>query len=378
MDNTEQKITILAIESSCDDTSAAVIRDGLLLSNVTASQKVHEEFGGVVPELASRAHQQNIWAVVDTALKRAEVDKTELSAIAFTRGPGLLGSLLVGTSFAKGLALSLGIPLVDVNHLQGHIMAHFIRPASPDRVQSTEYRIQTENDNPTPELPFLCLLVSGGNSQIVLVESQKSKVESGNLHLPKMTIIGQTIDDAAGEAFDKCAKVLGLPYPGGPWIDRLAKQGDADKFPFAKPHLPGYDYSFSGLKTSFLYTLRDMMKAEQVDTVDALAERIPNLKEDFCASLQKTVVDILLQKLKRAALDLGVRRIAVAGGVSANSGLRDGMTELGRKQHWEVFIPPFSFTTDNAAMIAEAGYFKFLDGEFCAMDEVPFAKTRID
>lgn len=368
MKEMEQKITILAIESSCDDTSAAVIRDGLLLSNVTASQKVHEEFGGVVPELASRAHQQNIWAVVDTALKRAEVDKTELSAIAFTRGPGLLGSLLVGTSFAKGLALSLGIPLVDVNHLQGHIMAHFIRPASPDGITTA---------NPTPELPFLCLLVSGGNSQIVLVEENRVP-DTGNLHLPKMTIIGQTIDDAAGEAFDKCAKVLGLPYPGGPWIDRLAKQGDADKFPFAKPHLPGYDYSFSGLKTSFLYTLRDMMKAEQVDTVDALAERIPNLKEDFCASLQKTVVDILLQKLKRAALDLGVRRIAVAGGVSANSGLRDGMTELGRKQHWEVFIPPFSFTTDNAAMIAEAGYFKFLDGEFCAMDEVPFAKTRID
>lgn len=363
MDNTEQKITILAIESSCDDTSAAVLQDGVLLSNVTASQKVHEEFGGVVPELASRAHQQNIWAVVDTALRRAGVDKNELSAIAFTRGPGLLGSLLVGTSFAKGLALSLDIPLVDVNHLQGHIMAHFIQTAEGGEVH--------------PELPFLCLLVSGGNSQIVLVEENSSE-DGKKMHLPKMTIMGQTIDDAAGEAFDKCAKVLGLPYPGGPWIDKLAKMGDANRFPFAKPHLPGYDYSFSGLKTSFLYTLRDMLKAEGLDSVDALAERIPDLKENFCASLQKTVVDILLQKLKRAALDLGIRRIAVAGGVSANSGLRDGMTELGRKQHWEVFIPPFSFTTDNAAMIAEAGYFKFLDGDFCAIDEVPFAKTRIN
>ena len=363
MDNTEQKITILAIESSCDDTSAAVLQDGVLLSNVTASQKVHEEFGGVVPELASRAHQQNIWAVVDTALRRASVDKTELSAVAFTRGPGLLGSLLVGTSFAKGLALSLGIPLVDVNHLQGHIMAHFIQTAEGGEVH--------------PELPFLCLLVSGGNSQIVLVEENSSE-DGKKMHLPKMTIIGQTIDDAAGEAFDKCAKVLGLPYPGGPWIDKLAKIGDANRFPFAKPHLPGYDYSFSGLKTSFLYTLRDMLKAEGLDSVDALSERVPHLKEDFCASLQKTVVDILLQKLKRAALDLGIRRIAVAGGVSANSGLREGMTELGRKQHWEVFIPPFSFTTDNAAMIAEAGYFKFLDGDFCAIDEVPFAKTRIN
>lgn len=363
MENNEQKITILAIESSCDDTSAAVLQDGVLLSNVTASQKVHEEFGGVVPELASRAHQQNIWAVVDTALRRASVDKTELSAVAFTRGPGLLGSLLVGTSFAKGLALSLGIPLVDVNHLQGHIMAHFIQTAEGGEVH--------------PELPFLCLLVSGGNSQIVLVEENSSE-DGKKMHLPKMTIIGQTIDDAAGEAFDKCAKVLGLPYPGGPWIDKLAKIGNANRFPFAKPHLPGYDYSFSGLKTSFLYTLRDMLKAEGLDSVDALSERIPHLKEDFCASLQKTVVDILLQKLKRAALDLGIRRIAVAGGVSANSGLRDGMTELGRKQHWEVFIPPFSFTTDNAAMIAEAGYFKFLDGDFCAIDEVPFAKTRIN
>ena len=367
--NAEQKKTvILAIESSCDDTSAAVLVDGILMSNVTASQKVHEEFGGVVPELASRAHQQNIWPVVDTALRRAGVDKSELSAIAFTRGPGLLGSLLVGTSFAKGLAISLRIPLVDVNHLQGHIMAHFVEPG--EELRATVPALQNAEIR-HPELPFLCLLVSGGNSQIVLVE------QVANQHLPKMTILGQTIDDAAGEAFDKCAKVMGLPYPGGPWIDRLAKEGNADAFPFAKPHLPGYDYSFSGLKTSFLYTLRDKMKEEGVETIEELAERIPHLKEDLCASLQKTVIDILLLKLKRAALDLGIRRIAVAGGVSANSGLREGMLELGRKHHWDVFIPPFPFTTDNAAMIAEAGYYKYLDQQFCSIDEVPFAKTKI-
>ncbi len=374
MNAEQKKIVILAIESSCDDTSAAVLVDGVLMSNVTASQKVHEEFGGVVPELASRAHQQNIWPVVDTALRRAGVDKRELSAIAFTRGPGLLGSLLVGTSFAKGLALSLGIPLVDVNHLQGHIMAHFVEP-SPELCQSVPALQNAEIRH--PELPFLCLLVSGGNSQIVLVKDEEQMANGERKHMPQMTILGQTIDDAAGEAFDKCAKVIGLPYPGGPWIDRLAKEGNPDAFPFAKPHLPGYDYSFSGLKTSFLYTLRDRMKEEGVDSVEALAERIPHLKEDLCASLQKTVIDILLQKLKRAALDLGIRRIAVAGGVSANSGLREGMIILGRKQHWEVFIPPFPFTTDNAAMIAEAGYYKYLDGQYCPIDEVPFAKTTI-
>ncbi len=354
---------ILAIESSCDDTSAAVIKDGLLMSNVIASQKVHEEFGGVVPELASRAHQQNIMPVVDAALKHAGVDKSDLSAIAFTRGPGLLGSLLVGTSFAKGLALSLRIPLVEVNHLQGHIMAHFVEPsadyvASSPKLQGVEIR--------HPEMPFLCLLVSGGNSQIVQVEAYN-----------KMEIIGQTIDDAAGEAFDKCAKVMGLPYPGGPWIDKLAKEGDPARFPFAKPQIAGYDYSFSGLKTSFLYTLRDLMKAHGVDSVDALAERIPHLREDLCASLQATVIDILLAKLKKAAKDRGVTRIAVAGGVSANSGLRAAMVELGKRQHWEVFIPPFSFTTDNAAMIAQAGYYKFLDGDTCPVDAVPYAKTCI-
>lgn len=356
-------VTILGIESSCDDTSCAVIRDGLLLSNVIASQKVHEEYGGVVPELASRAHQQNILPVVDTALRRAGVSRSELSAIAFTRGPGLLGSLLVGTSFAKGMALSLHIPLIEVNHLNGHIMAHFVEPADSYRatvpsLQGVEIR--------HPRYPFMCLLVSGGNSQIIRVDA-----------FNRMEILGQTIDDAAGEAFDKCAKVLGLPYPGGPWIDRLAQKGNPETFPLAKPNIPGYNYSFSGLKTSFLYTLRDLMKAHQADTVDLLAEKIPNLREDLCASLQTTIIDILLRKLKRATLDANIRQIAVAGGVSANSGLRQAMLDLGKRMQWEVFIPPFSFTTDNAAMIAQAGYYKYLDHDFCPIDIAPYAKTTI-
>lgn len=340
---------ILAIESSCDDTSAAVIRDGVLLSNVTASQGVHEEFGGVVPELASRAHQLNIVPVVDAALKRAGVATNELSAIAFTRGPGLLGSLLVGTSFAKGMALSLNIPLVEVNHLQAHILAHFIQAKS-------DGPLPVENN--VPNFPFLCLLVSGGNSQIVLVKSHR-----------EMEIIGQTIDDAAGEAFDKCAKIMGLPYPGGPWIDRLAKEGNAEAFQFAKPNIPGYNYSFSGLKTSFLYFLRDHLK----DNPNFIEEN----KADLCASLQKTIIDILINKLKRAAKDLQVTEIAVAGGVSANSGLRDALLDLGRRHRWKVHIPPFSYTTDNAAMVCQAGYFKYLDGEFCPIDAVPYAKTKI-
>ena len=357
----DKKVVILAIESSCDDTSSAVIVDGILKSNVIASQKVHEEYGGVVPELASRAHQQNILPVVDTALKRAGVTKDEISAIAFTRGPGLLGSLLVGTSFAKGLALALNVPLIDVNHLRGHVLAHFVEDGTGLK---------------HPSFPFLCLLVSGGNSQIILVESQTSKEESGQ-HMPQFEILGQTIDDAAGEAFDKCAKVLGLPYPGGPWIDKLAKLGDATKYPFAKPNIAGYDYSFSGLKTSFLYTLRDMLKEHGVETIDELAERVPNLREDMCASLQSTVVDILMRKLKKAALNLGIKQVAVAGGVSANSALRQAFLDYGQKYHWDVFIPPFSFTTDNAAMVCQAGYFKYLDNDFCAIDEVPFAKTTI-
>lgn len=370
----DERVVILAIESSCDDTSSAVIVDGVLRSNVIASQKVHEEYGGVVPELASRAHQQNILPVVDTALKRAGVNKEDISAIAFTRGPGLLGSLLVGTSFAKGLALALNVPLIDVNHLQGHVLAHFITSPQP----SPEERAQgaPEVINRHPSFPFLCLLVSGGNSQIIKV--QRDEVQgTKETHMPHFEIIGQTIDDAAGEAFDKCAKVLGLPYPGGPWIDKLAKLGDASKYPFAKPNIAGYDYSFSGLKTSFLYTLRDMLKAHGVETIDELAERVPNLREDMCASLQATVVDILMKKLKKAAKDLGITQVAVAGGVSANSALRQAFIDYGKKYKWEVFIPPFSFTTDNAAMVCQAGYFKYLDQDFCAIDEVPFAKTQI-
>lgn len=335
---------ILAIESSCDDTSAAVIRDGILLSNVTASQAVHEEFGGVVPELASRAHQLNIVPVVEAAIKRAQIDANQLSAIAFTRGPGLLGSLLVGTSFAKGMALVLNIPLVEVNHLQAHILAHFI---------------QTEpNETSAPNFPFLCLLVSGGNSQIVLVKSHY-----------EMEIIGQTIDDAAGEAFDKCAKIMGLPYPGGPWIDRLAKEGNAETFSFAKPNIPGYNYSFSGLKTSFLYFLRDQLKENE--------NFIEENKANLCASLQQTIIDILINKLKRAAKDLKINEIAVAGGVSANSGLRNALLDLGRRHRWKVHIPPFAYTTDNAAMVAQAGYYKYLKGDFCPIDAAPYAKTKI-
>ena len=333
---------ILGIESSCDDTSASVIRDGIMLSNVIASQAVHASFGGVVPELASRAHQLNIIPVVHEALKRAGIDKTELSAIAFTRGPGLLGSLLVGTSFAKGLAQSLNIPLIDVNHLQAHVLAHFISEGKPD-----EHR---------PEFPFLCLLVSGGNSQIVMVKTYDN-----------MEVIGQTIDDAAGEAFDKCAKVMGLPYPGGPHIDRLAKEGNPKAFSFNKPHIPDYNYSFSGLKTSFLYLLRDNIKKNP----DFVEENL----NDLCASIQATVVEILMDKLRKAAFDLNIRHIAVAGGVSANSALRQAFLDHGTKYGWEVYIPPFAFTTDNAAMIAITGNFKYQHADFCSIDQVPFARV---
>ena len=335
-------VTILGIESSCDDTSASVIRDGIMLSNVIAGQEVHSIYGGVVPELASRAHQQNIIPVVDAAIKKAGIEKSEISAIAFTRGPGLLGSLLVGTSFAKGFAQALGIPLVDVNHLQAHVLAHFISQGA-------------ENEK-MPEFPFLCLLVSGGNSQIVLVRSHFD-----------MEVIGQTIDDAAGEAFDKCAKVMGLPYPGGPHIDRLAREGNPAAFKFNKPQIPDYNYSFSGLKTSFLYLLRDKEK-ENPDFVKG------NLN-DLCASIQATVVDILMSKLKKAAADLKIKNIAVAGGVSANSALRAAFHAYADKYKWNVFIPPVSFTTDNAAMIAITGYFKYLKGDFCAIDEVPYSRV---
>ena len=335
-------VTILGIESSCDDTSASVIRDGIMLSNVIAGQEVHSIYGGVVPELASRAHQQNIIPVVDAAIKKAGIQKSEISAIAFTRGPGLLGSLLVGTSFAKGFAQALGIPLVDVNHLQAHVLAHFISQGA-------------ENEK-MPEFPFLCLLVSGGNSQIVLVRSHFD-----------MEVIGQTIDDAAGEAFDKCAKVMGLPYPGGPHIDRLAREGNPAAFKFNKPQIPEYNYSFSGLKTSFLYLLRDKEK----ENPDFVKENL----NDLCASIQATVVDILMSKLKKAAADLKIKNIAVAGGVSANSALRAAFHAYADKYKWNVFIPPVSFTTDNAAMIAITGYFKYLKGDFCAIDEVPYSRV---
>ena len=333
----------MGIESSCDDTSAAVIRDGVLLSNVIASQDVHAEYGGVVPELASRAHQQNIVPVVDTALKRAGVDKHDLSAIAFTRGPGLLGSLHVGTSFAKGLSLGLRVPIVDVNHLHGHVLSHFIR---------------REESDPVPEYPFLCLLVSGGNSQIILVRNYND-----------MEILGRTIDDAAGEAFDKCAKVMGLPYPGGPHIDRLAAEGDASRFKFAKPHIQGLDYSFSGLKTSFLYTLRDNVKLDP--------DFIEKNRADLAASLQRTIIDILMDKLDKAVKRTGVRTIAIGGGVSANSGVRNAVEQYCVRRRLTPFIPPRVFTTDNAAMVAIAGYYKYLDRQFCRYDSVPYSRVNV-
>ena len=337
-------VKILAIESSCDDTSAAVLSDNMLLSNVIASQKVHESYGGVVPELASRAHQQNIIPVVHEALRQAGVSKEEINAVAYTRGPGLMGSLMVGTSFAKGFSISRNIPLIEVNHLQGHIMAHFI---------------QKEGDEAhIPPFPFLCLLVSGGNSQIV-------KVSAYN----KMEILGQTIDDAAGEAFDKCAKVMGLPYPGGPIIDKLGKEGNPDAFKFAKPRIEGYDYSFSGLKTSFLYTLRDAVK----ENPDFVKENL----NDLCASLQKTVVSMLMDKLKKAVKDTGINHVAVAGGVSANSVLRGAFEDHARRYGWTIYIPKFSYTTDNAAMIGIVGYYKYLDNDFSDISLPPFSRCEI-
>ncbi len=347
-------IYILGIESSCDDTSASVLCDGVMLSNVIASQAVHEAYGGVVPELASRAHQQNIVPVVSEAIRRAGIEPKDLTAIAFTRGPGLMGSLLVGLSFAKGLASALNIPMIDVNHLQGHVMAHFVREATPESLEAGCKPVAIEKE--VPEFPFLCLLVSGGNSQIIRVNSYK-----------EMEVIGQTIDDAAGEAFDKCAKVMGMGYPGGPVIDRLAKEGDAKRFQFAKPHIPGLDYSFSGLKTSFLYTLRDALKENP--------NFIEENKSDLCASLQKTIVDILMDKLKKAVKQTGIKQVAVSGGVSANSGVREGLTELGKKYGWRVFLPPFKFTTDNAAMIAIVGQYKYQDKDFCAFDAPAFARV---
>lgn len=344
IDTRRDDLVVLGIESSCDDTSAAVLRGHTLLSNVIASQAVHTAYGGVVPELASRAHEQNIVPVVSEAVSRAGLTLKDIDAIAFTRGPGLLGSLLVGVNYTKGLALSLGIPMVEVNHLHAHVLAHFI---------------QEEGEaHDEPDFPFLCLLVSGGNSQIILVKSPE-----------EMQIIGQTIDDAAGEAFDKCAKVMGLGYPGGPIVNRLANEGDSKAFAFARPNVAGYDYSFSGLKTSFLYTLRDEL------------EKNPNFveerKADLCASLQATVIEILMKKLRLAAKELGIKQVALAGGVSANTGLRAAFEDHARRYGWKIFIPKFAYTTDNAAMVAMTGYFSLKAGRTTAMDAVPFARVTM-
>ena len=339
------QLLVLGIESSCDDTSAAVLRGNILLSNVIASQAVHKEYGGVVPELASRAHEQNILPVVSEAIKRAGISANDLDAIAFTRGPGLLGSLLVGVNYAKGLAISLGIPMVEVNHLHAHVMAHFIE--------------ERGEEHQSPEYPFLCLLVSGGNSQIILCHSPY-----------KMEIVGQTIDDAAGEAFDKCAKVMGLGYPGGPIVNRLANEGDPHAFKFAKPNVPGYDYSFSGLKTSFLYTLRDEIKLNP--------NFVEENKEDLCASLQYTVIEILMKKLRLAAKELKIKHVAVAGGVSANTGLREAFVDHARRYGWSIYIPKFAYTTDNAAMVAMSGHYNYLEGKQNEMDTVPYARVTMN
>lgn len=337
-------IIILGIESSCDDTSAAVLKNGVVLSNIIASQRVHEAYGGVVPELASRAHQQNIIPVVSEAMKNAEITASDITAIAFTRGPGLLGSLLVGTSFAKGLAIANNIPMIEVNHLQAHILANFIKEPG---VESNH-----------PSFPFLTLLVSGGNSQIIVVRDYLD-----------MEMIGQTIDDAAGEAFDKCAKVMGLPYPGGPIIDRLAKEGNPERFEFNKPQIPGLDYSFSGLKTSFLYFLRDELK----NNPDFISQNL----NDLCASLQKTVIDILMAKLKKAAKQTGIKQIAIGGGVSANSALQKAVRDEAARSGWDVFIPRLGFSLDNAGMVAVTGYYKYLAGQFTTLDAAPYARTTL-
>ena len=338
----KKDIYILGIESSCDDTSAAVLKNGVILSNVTASQDVHRAYGGVVPELASRAHQQNIVPVVDQAIKRAGITKEKLSAVAYTRGPGLMGSLLVGVNFAKGFARALNIPLLDVNHLQGHVLAHFIK--------------ESDDDTSAPPLPFICLLVSGGNSQIVQVNAYND-----------IKVLGQTIDDAAGEAIDKCSKVMGLGYPGGPVIDKLARQGNPHAYQFAEPQVAGFDYSFSGLKTSFLYHLRDWVN-EDPDFVE-------HHKNDLAASLEHTIVDILMKKLRLAVKATGITHVAVAGGVSANNGLRNAFHEHARKYGWTIYIPKFSYTTDNAAMIAIVGQFKYAHQEFSTLNAPAFSKV---
>lgn len=337
-------LTILAIESSCDDTSAAIVEDGYLLSNLIAGQEVHRSYGGVVPELASRAHQANIVPVVDQAIKKAGSRKENIDAVAFTRGPGLLGSLLVGTSFAKGLALALAKPLIEVNHLQAHILSHWLK--------------EKGGDSSLPGLPFLCLLVSGGHTQLVVVDKDM-----------KLKEIGSTIDDAAGEAFDKCAKIMGMPYPGGPLIDKLAADGDPRRFKFTRPKIEGLDYSFSGLKTNFLYFLRDAIKENQ--------NFIEENRNDLCASLQWTIVEILSDKLVRAAEKTGIKEVGIAGGVAANSGLRNALLELGKGNGWNIYLPKPAYTTDNAAMIAITGYFKYLEKDFSSQDIVPLARFNI-
>ncbi len=334
-------VYILGIESSCDDTSAAVLHNTSVLSNVISNQEIHRQYGGVVPELASRAHQQNIIPVMQAALQQANLDKKALSAVAFTRGPGLLGSLLVGVSFAKSFSQALGVPLIEVDHMQAHILSHFLQKPGEEKL--------------VPRFPFLCLTVSGGHTQIVRVDDYF-----------RMTVVGQTIDDAAGEAFDKAAKIMNLGYPGGPLIDALARQGDPGKFRFAKPMLQGYDFSFSGLKTSILYFLRDQLKKNE--------SFIDQHKADLAASIQKTILDILLDKLSKAAFDLNIPSIAIAGGVSANSGLRQRIAELGERHGWTVFVPATDYSTDNAAMIAVAGYFRFLQGEFADLSLAPYSR----
>ena len=338
------KTYILGIESSCDDTSAAVLANNKILANIIANQEVHRKYGGVVPELASRAHQQNIIPVVNTALKNSGITKQRLNAVAFTRGPGLLGSLLVGTSFAKSFSLGLGIPLIEVDHLQAHILAHFIQ--------------NSQGSRPVPSFPFLCLTISGGHTQIVLIKD----------HL-QTEVIGKTIDDAAGEAFDKAAKILGLPYPGGPVIDQLAADGDRNRFSFPKPKIAGLNFSFSGLKTSFLYFIRDELKKD--------SGFIQKNLHDLCASIQHVIVDILMDKIEESVRKTGIKEIAIAGGVSANSLMRNRLKETGEALNWKVFIPEVQFTTDNAAMIAIAGYFKYLKKDFADQSVVPYARTQI-
>lgn len=333
----QQKLNILAIESSCDDTSAAVIQDGVVLSNLIATQKVHEQYGGVVPEMASRAHMQKIVPVVDVALKNAGVDKKDIHAVAFTQAPGLIGSLLVGACFAKSFAQALNVPLIDVHHMQAHVLAHFI-------------------EDPKPEFPFLCLTVSGGHTQIVLCRS----------HLD-MEVLGETIDDAAGEAFDKVAKMLGLPYPGGPMVDKLAKEGDPTKFSFPLSDMKDYDFSFSGLKTAVLYFLQNEKKKDP--------DFVANNLNDICASVQHTIITMLLKKLKKAAKELKINHVGIAGGVSANSGLRTALTETGTQLGWQVYIPKFEYCTDNAAMIGITGYYKYLQGKFADLSVSPTARA---